>query len=40
MMKLYQGGEMPGGMGGGAPGGFPGAPNAGGDSGPTVEEVD
>jgi L1 cell adhesion molecule like protein len=43
MMKLYQGsgaGGMPGmpGMPGG-PGGFPGA-GAGGDSGPTVEEVD
>jgi len=48
MMKFYgaggEGGGMPGGMGG-APGGFPGgapggAPHAGGDDGPTVEEVD
>jgi len=46
MMKFYgAGGEggMPGGMPGG-PGGFPGAgaggPQAGGDDGPTVEEVD
>jgi heat shock protein 1/8 len=40
MMKFYgAGGEggMPGGMPGGAPGG---APGAGGDDGPTVEEVD
>ncbi|KAJ1560973.1 70-kilodalton heat shock protein [Cladochytrium tenue] len=43
MMKLYggaggMGGGFPGGApGGGAPGGFPGA---GGDAGPTVEEVD
>ncbi|CAK4034385.1 hsp70 [Lecanosticta acicola] len=43
MMKFYgQGGEggMPGGMGGGMPGGAPGAGAAGGDDGPTVEEVD
>lgn len=45
MMKFYgAGGEggMPGGMpGGGMPGGAPGgAPGAGGDDGPTVEEVD
>ncbi|KAL7951043.1 heat shock protein 70 [Trichoderma barbatum] len=46
MMKFYgAGGEggMPGGMPGGGPGGFPGAggaPHAGGDDGPTVEEVD
>ncbi|PNY27790.1 Heat shock 70 kDa protein [Tolypocladium capitatum] len=50
MMKFYgAGGEggpggMPGGMPGGAPGGFPGAGGAahgaGGDDGPTVEEVD
>jgi len=42
MMKFYQstGGAPPGGMPGGA-GGFPGgAPGAGGDDGPTVEEVD
>lgn len=41
MMKLYQGAGGPGGMPGmpGGPGGFPGAA-AGGDSGPTVEEVD
>lgn len=44
MMKIYQGeggaGGMPGGMGG-MPGGAPGgAPGAGGDDGPTVEEVD
>ena len=41
MMKFYgAGGEggMPGGMPGGAPGGA--APGAGGDDGPTVEEVD
>lgn len=41
MMKFYQstGGAPPGGMPGGA--GFPGAaPGAGGDDGPTVEEVD
>ncbi|KAJ3176416.1 70-kilodalton heat shock protein [Geranomyces variabilis] len=40
MMKLYGAGGAPGGAGGfpgGAPGGFPGA---GGDAGPTVEEVD
>lgn len=49
MMKFYGGaggaGGMPGGMPGGGPGGFPGAapggaPHAGGDDGPTVEEVD
>ncbi|KAK3944469.1 Hsp70 chaperone [Diplogelasinospora grovesii] len=43
MMKFYGAGGaggMPGGMPGGAPGGFPGAPGAGGDEGPTVEEVD
>jgi heat shock protein 1/8 len=49
MMKFYgaggEGGGMPGGMPGGpgGPGGFPGAggaPHAGGDDGPTVEEVD
>ncbi|KAI8646330.1 hsp71-like protein [Parasitella parasitica] len=44
MMKFYQEnggapGGVPGGAPGGAPGGFPGAPG-GGDSGPTVEEVD
>ncbi|KAI0025829.1 heat shock protein 70 family [Xylariomycetidae sp. FL0641] len=42
MMKFYGGaggaGGMPGGMPGGAPGGA--APGAGGDDGPTVEEVD
>jgi len=41
MMKFYGAGGAPG---GGAPGGFPGAggpaPGAGGDDGPTVEEVD
>ncbi|TPX62673.1 hypothetical protein PhCBS80983_g00306 [Powellomyces hirtus] len=40
MMKMYGAGGAPGGAGGfpgGAPGGFPGA---GGDAGPTVEEVD
>lgn len=42
MMKFYGAGGAPGGMPGGAPGGFPGAgaPGAGGDDGPTVEEVD
>jgi L1 cell adhesion molecule like protein len=47
MMKLYQqAGGAPGGAPGGFPGGFPGAaggaaaPNAGGDNGPTIEEVD
>ncbi|KAJ9165193.1 Heat shock protein 70 [Coniochaeta hoffmannii] len=47
MMKFYGAGGapggMPGGMPGGAPGGFPGAggaSGAGGDDGPTVEEVD
>ena len=48
MMKFYgAGGEggAPGGFPGGAPGGFPGgapggAAGAGGDDGPTVEEVD
>ena len=47
MTKFYsaggQEGGMPGmgGMGGGMPGGMPGgAPGAGGDDGPTVEEVD
>jgi L1 cell adhesion molecule like protein len=47
MMKFYGSGEggapggMPGGMPGGAPGGGAGgAPGAGGDDGPTVEEVD
>ncbi|KAJ3042113.1 70-kilodalton heat shock protein [Rhizophlyctis rosea] len=43
MMKLYSAGGAPGGPGGfpGAPGGAPGGfPGAGGDSGPTVEEVD
>ena len=51
MVKMYGGaggeggmpgmGGMPGGgMPGGAPGGFPGAGAAGGDDGPTVEEVD
>lgn len=41
MMKMYQGAGGAG-MPGGAPGGFPGAgaAGAGGDSGPTVEEVD
>lgn len=40
MMKFYGGaGGMPGGMPGGAPGAGP-APGAGGDDGPTVEEVD
>lgn len=44
MMKFYGAGGAPGGPGG-APGGFPGAPGggapgAGGDDGPTVEEVD
>ncbi|KAK4307527.1 hypothetical protein Pmani_020675 [Petrolisthes manimaculis] len=48
--KMYQaaGGAPPGGMPGGMPGGFPGAggagaggaPNSGGSSGPTIEEVD
>jgi len=44
MTKLYQaGGGAPGGMPGGMPGGFPGgAPDsgAGGNDGPTIEEVD
>jgi len=50
MMKIYQSaggaGAAPGGFPGAAPGGFPGAgaggaaPNAGGDNGPTIEEVD
>lgn len=46
MMKFYGAGGAPGGapggFPGGAPGGFPGAgaPGAGGDDGPTVEEVD
>ncbi|SCU87259.1 LAMI_0D05358g1_1 [Lachancea mirantina] len=49
MTKFYQAGGAPGGApgagpGGAAPGGFPGAggpaPSAGGDAGPTVEEVD
>jgi len=40
MMKFYGAGGAPGGMGG-MPGGAPGgAPGAGGDDGPTVEEVD
>ncbi|ROW16938.1 hypothetical protein VPNG_01040 [Cytospora leucostoma] len=41
MMKFYGAGGAPGGPEG-APGGFPGAgaPGAGGDDGPTVEEVD
>ncbi|CCH46628.1 Heat shock protein SSA1 [Wickerhamomyces ciferrii] len=42
--KFYQAGGAPQGAEGAAPGGFPGgagpAPGAGGDSGPTVEEVD
>lgn len=39
MMKIYGGeGGAPGGMPGAAPGGA--APGAGGDDGPTVEEVD
>jgi L1 cell adhesion molecule like protein len=39
--KFYQAGGAPGAGAGGAPGGFPGgAPPSGGDSGPTVEEVD
>jgi L1 cell adhesion molecule like protein len=42
MMKFYQaGGAPPAGGAGGFPGGAPGgAPGAGGDDGPTVEEVD
>jgi len=46
MTKMYQqaggAGAAPGGFPGAAPGGFPGgaAPNAGGNNGPTVEEVD
>lgn len=45
LQKLYAAGGAPGGAGAGAaPGGFPGAggaaPGAGGDDGPTVEEVD
>ncbi|KAG2210532.1 hypothetical protein INT47_002474 [Mucor saturninus] len=41
MMKLYQGeGGAPGGAPGGFPGGAPGGAAPGGDSGPTVEEVD
>jgi len=47
MMKIYQAaggspGGFPGSAPGAAPGGFPGgaAPNAGGNNGPTVEEVD
>ena len=38
MQKLYAAGGAPGGFPGGAPGGFPGA--AGGEEGPSVEEVD
>ncbi|KAF1804698.1 heat shock protein 70 family [Mucor lusitanicus] len=42
MMKFYQanGGGAPGGAPGGFPGGAPGGAAPGGDSGPTVEEVD
>ncbi|KAI8083807.1 hsp71-like protein [Thamnidium elegans] len=41
MMKLYQSeGGAPGGAPGGFPGGAPGGAAPGGDSGPTVEEVD
>ncbi|KAI5800240.1 heat shock protein 70 family [Peziza echinospora] len=41
MMKFYQAGGAPPGGAGGFPGGAPGgAPGAGGDDGPTVEEVD
>lgn len=44
MQRFYSSGGAPGGGGGGmpggAPGGFPGAGGAGGDDGPSVEEVD
>jgi heat shock protein 1/8 len=43
MQKLYAGaGGAPGGFPGGAPGGYPGGatPGAGGEDGPSVEEVD